>query len=139
MPSIVVKNFNNADEVRTPDKTKAEVVELGNVTAMKITLEPGWRWSECIKPVVGTESCQKRHVDMLVSGKMKVVNDDGSEAVVSAGDAYVFEPGHDGWVIGDEPAVGYEFEGSTAATFAKSRSISGVFGLPDSPFFLKEA
>ncbi|MFL2747927.1 MAG: cupin domain-containing protein [bacterium] len=120
MSSIVVKNFNNADEVRTPDKTKAEVVELGNVTAMKITLEPGWRWSECIKPVVGTESCQKRHVGMLVSGKMKVVNDDGSEAVVSAGDAYVFEPGHDGWVVGDEPAVGYEFEGSTAATYAKS-------------------
>ena len=52
--------------------------------------------------------------------KMKVVNDDGSEAVVSAGDAYVFEPGHDGWVVGDEPAVGYEFEGSTAATYAKS-------------------
>ena len=120
MPSIVVKNFNNADEVRTPDKTKAEVVELGNVTALKITLEPGWRWSECIKPVVGTESCQKGHVGMLVSGKMKVVNDAGSEAVVSAGDAYVFEPGHDGWVIGDEPAVGYEFEGSTAATYAKS-------------------
>ena len=62
MPSIVVKNFNNADEVRTPDKTKVEVVELGNVTAMKITLQPGWRWSECIKPVVGIESCQKRHV-----------------------------------------------------------------------------
>ena len=120
MSSIVVKNFNNADEVRTPDKTKAEVVELGNVTAMKITLEPGWRWSECIKPVAGTESCQKRHVGMLVSGKMKVVNDDGSEAVVNAGDAYVFEPGHDGWVVGDEPAVGYEFEGSTAATYAKS-------------------
>ena len=57
---------------------------------------------------------------MLVSGKMNVVNDDGSEAVVSAGDAYVFELGHDGWVIGDEPAVGYEFEGSTAATYAKS-------------------
>ena len=57
---------------------------------------------------------------MLVSGKMKVVNDDGSESVVSAGDAYVFEPVHDGWVIGDEPAVGYEFEGSTAATYAKS-------------------
>ena len=51
MSSIVVKNFNNADEVRTPDKTKAEVVELGNVTAMKITLEPGWRRSECIKPL----------------------------------------------------------------------------------------
>ena len=90
MSSIVVKNFNNADEVRTPDKTKAEVVELGNVTAMKITLEPGWRWSECIKPVVGTESCQKRHVGMLVSGKMKVVNDDGSGAEVNPGDAYVF-------------------------------------------------
>ena len=68
---------------------------------MKTTLEPGWSWLECIKPLVGTESCQKRHVGMLVSGKMKVVIDDGSEAVVSAGDAYVFEPGHDGWVIWD--------------------------------------
>ena len=57
---------------------------------------------------------------MLVSGKMKVVNDDGSEAEVNEGHAYVFEPGHDGWVIGDEPAFGYEFEGSTAATYAKS-------------------
>ena len=68
--------------------------------------------------IMSKEACW--HVGMLVSGKMKVVNDDGSEAVVSAGDAYVFEPGHDGWVIGDEPAVGYEFEGSTAATYAKS-------------------
>ncbi len=57
---------------------------------------------------------------MLVSRKMKVVNDDGSEAVVSAGDVYVFEPCHDGWVIGDEPAVGFEFDGSTAATYPKS-------------------
>ena len=57
---------------------------------------------------------------MFVSGKMKVANDDGSEALVSAGDAYVFEPGHNGWVVGDEPAVGYEFEDSTAATYAKS-------------------
>ena len=69
MPSIVVKNFNNADEVRTPDKTKAEVVELGNVTAMKITLEPGWRWSECIKPVVGTGSCQKGMLVCWYQGK----------------------------------------------------------------------
>ena len=120
MPSIVVKNFNNADEVRTPDKTKAEVVELGNVTAMKITSSPDGGGQNASSLWLGTESCQKRHVGMLVSGKMKVVNDDGSEAVVSAGDAYVFEPGHDGWVIGDEPAVGYEFEGSTAATYAKS-------------------
>ena len=57
---------------------------------------------------------------MLASGKMKVVNDDSSEAEVNPDDAYVFEPGHDGWVIGDKPAVGYEFEGSTAATYTKS-------------------
>ena len=75
---------------------------------------------------------------MLIPGKMKVVNDDGSESVVSAGDAYVFEPGHDRRVIGDEPALGYEFEGSTEATYAKSSSISGVFGLPVSPFSLKQ-
>ena len=67
---------------------------------------------------VGTESCQKRHVGMLISGKMKVVNDDGTEALISARDAYVFEPGHDGWVFGDEPTIGYEFQGSTAATLS---------------------
>ena len=69
MSSIVVKNFNNADEVRTPDKTKAEVVELGNVTAMKITLEPGWRWSECIKPVVGQNPVKKGMLACWYQGK----------------------------------------------------------------------
>ena len=122
----MVKNFNNADEVR-PDKTKAEVVELGNVAAMKISSRDG---DGRMHQAGGwNRTCQKRHVGMLVS-EMKVVNDDGSEAVVNAGDAYVFEPGHDGWVIEDEPAVGYEFEGSTAATYAKSLINLGVFGLP---------
>ena len=69
MPSIVVKNFNNADEVRTPDKTKAEVGGPGNGTAMKIPLELGWSWSECIKPVVGTDPVKKGMLVCWYQGK----------------------------------------------------------------------
>ena len=134
MSSIVVKNFNNADEVRTPDKTKAEVVELGNVTAMKITLEPGWRWSECIKPVLGTESCQKRHVGMLVSGKMKVVNDDGSEAVVSACDAYFLSPlMMAGW-LGMSLRSVMNLRAPLRQPTPNPDQFRGVYGLPAFPF-----
>ena len=101
------------------NKGKAEVVGLGEVSAMRVTLEPGWRWSECVKPVVGTESCQVHHVGTLVSGEMEVVHDDGSSQKLTAGSAYVIEPGHDAWVIGDVPAVGFEFDPTAAETYAK--------------------
>ena len=119
MPSLQKKDFASPDDTRKPDKAVVEVVKLGEVTAARMTIQPGWKWSECIKPVVGTESCQARHVGVLHSGRMKVVHDDGSEIEVGPGEAYIFEPGHDGWVIGDEPCIAYEFESSTAATYAK--------------------
>jgi uncharacterized cupin superfamily protein len=68
--------------------------------------------------VVGTDSCQNRHVGVMVSGSLHVVLEDGTEADVNAGDAYVIDPGHDAWVIGDEPTVAYEFESKTAQTYA---------------------
>ena len=103
--------FNKAlaDELKEPEKTKASVVNFGTVAASKVILQPGWKWSECIKPVVGTESCQAGHVGMILQGTLKVVHDDGSEITVSAGEAYSFAPGHDGWVVGDEEVIGYEF------------------------------
>ena len=66
-----------------------------------MTAEPGWRWSECIKPVVGTESCQAHHVGTVVGGSMHVVHEDGTEQDITEGDAYVIEPGHDAWVTSD--------------------------------------
>ena len=119
MAGIVKKGFGSADEVRTPNKTRMEVVDLGGIKAARMTLEPGWRWSECIKPIAGTESCQTHHVGTVVSGSMHVVHDDGTEQDVAAGDAYVIEPGHDAWVTCDEPMVGFEFDSRAAQSYAK--------------------
>jgi hypothetical protein len=120
MPGVEARAFDAADEVRTPAKTKVDVVRLTGTTAARLTLEPGWRWSECIKPVVGTESCQIRHIGVAHSGRIKISHEDGSEQEIAAGDAYVIEPGHDAWVVGDEPFVGFEFEPRSAEEYAKT-------------------
>lgn len=119
MAGIANKSFSSPDETRSPDKTKLEVVDLGGVKAARMTLQPGWRWSECIKPVAKTESCQVRHVGTVVSGRIHVKHDDGTEAELGPGDAYIIEPGHDAWIVGNEPLVGYEFESTAAGTYAK--------------------
>src|SRR5438046_8587633 len=98
MAGIAKKSFGSPDEHRTPDKTRVEVVDLGSVKAARMTLQPGWRWSECIKPVAKTDSCQARHVGTVVSGAMHVRHDDGTEQDLAPGDAYVIEPGHATWI-----------------------------------------
>ena len=120
MAGVVKKGFASADEVRTPDKTRLEILDLGGgFKAARMTAQPGWKWSECIKPVVGTESCQAHHVGTVVAGSMHVVHDDGTEGDIDAGQAYTIEPGHDAWVVGDTEFVGYEFDTSAAASYAK--------------------
>jgi hypothetical protein len=106
MAGMTVKSFDSPDESRTPDKTTVDVVDLGGVKAGRITFQPGWKWSECIKPVVGTDSCQAHHVGVVVSGTMRIVHDDGTEGDARPGDAYIM-------------LVGYEFDSSTAQTYAK--------------------
>lgn len=118
MAGIRKKSFEAPDERRTPDKTNMQVVDLGSVKAGRMTLEPGWSWSECIKPVAGTETCQTHHVGTVASGQLRVRHDDGTEVVLAAGDAYVIEPGHDAWVVGSEPFVAYEFDSKAAETYA---------------------
>jgi len=121
MESLSKKSFDAADEVRTPDKTKVEVVNLGTTVAGRMTAQPGWKWSECIKPVAGTDSCQTHHHGVAVAGTIHVAHDDGTELDISAGDAYTIEPGHDAWVTSSEAFVGYEFDPAAAANFAKPR------------------
>ena len=103
-------DFDSPDEMRSPEKTRVEVVRLGDASAARFTFEPGWRWSECVKPVVGTDSCQNRHVGVLTQGRLGVRHEDGSEVEIGTGEAYVIEPGHDAWVVGREPAVLIEFD-----------------------------
>jgi hypothetical protein len=119
MSGITKKSFDSPDESRTPAKTKVEVVDLGSVKAARMTLQPGWRWSECIKPVAGTDSCQARHVGAVLSGQLHLTHNDGTEFDLGPGDAYVIEPGHDAWVVGSEPFQGFEFESTTAGTYAR--------------------
>ena len=104
MAGLEVRDFSAPDETRAPDKTKIEIVRMGGASAARMSLEPGWRWSECIKPVAGTDSCQAHHVGVLLSGTLHVAHEDGSEQDIGAGSAYVIEPGHDAWVVGDEPS-----------------------------------
>jgi hypothetical protein len=119
MAGLEVKSFAAPDETRTPDKTKVDVVRMGGTTASRLSMQPGWKWSECIKPVVGGDRCQLHHVGVVVSGTLHVAHDDGTAQDIGAGDAYVIEPGHDAWVVGDEPVVGFEFDSRTAEEYAK--------------------
>jgi uncharacterized cupin superfamily protein len=112
------KSFDEPDESRRPDKTQVDVVRLGDVQVARTTMQPGWRWSECVKPVAGTDTCQARHVGAVVSGRMHIVQHDGTEADLVPGHAYVIDPGHDAWVVGDEVFVGLEFDSKTASTYA---------------------
>ncbi len=117
----IVKNFNNPEETRKPaDNVEANIVDLGVGKAAKFTAQPGWKWSKHIKPVVGTEWCEASHLGTVLSGRMMVVDKDGGEQEVKAGDVYSFGPGHDGWVIGDEPMVALEFDTTTAENYGKS-------------------
>jgi hypothetical protein len=117
MAGVETKSFEDADETRTPPKTRVDVVRVGGTEVGRFTFEPGWKWSECIKPVAGTDSCQNDHVGYLEQGRLTVRHSDGTEVEITAGEAYRIAPGHDAWVIGDAPVVAYEFK--SADTYAK--------------------
>ena len=119
MPKIQRKNIDTPDEKRTFDKGRLDVVTLGDVTFGRATFEPGWRWSECVKPIAQTESCQFHHRTFVVSGRLHIRLDDGTEEEAGAGDVLVIPPGHDAWVVGNEPFVGVDFDES-AKDYAKA-------------------
>ena len=118
MAGVDKKSFDQPEVTRTPAKATIDVVTVGGRTVGRSTLEPGWRWSESIKPIVGTDSCEVHHLGVVLSGRLHVEHSDGSEADLGPGDVYDIQPGHDAWVLGDEPVVGVEFDPKTAQTFA---------------------
>lgn len=119
MASLMTKSFDTPDESRRPDKTAVDVVHLDDKKVARFTLEPGWKWSECVKPVAGTDACQARHLGVVISGRLHVTHEDGSEGDAGPGEAYAIAPGHDAWVTSDEPFVAYEFEQSAAEHYAE--------------------
>jgi len=106
-----VKNFERADEVRDTPHGRLELVRIGGVVVGRATLEPGWRWSEDVQPIVKTESCEAPHFGYQLSGVLKVRMDDGTEFETRAGDVCLIAPGHDAWVVGQEQVVLVDFQG----------------------------
>ncbi len=112
MASLTTKSLESPDEVRPfTDKGKVDIVNLENVTIGRVSMEPGWKWSEHVKPIAGTESCQSAHTGYVLSGRMMVTMDDGLEQEVAPGDAFFIPAGHDAYTVGDESCVIVDISG----------------------------
>jgi hypothetical protein len=120
MAESMKKTFDSPDEVRTFDKGRVELLKLGSQMVGRSVFQPGWKWSECVKPIAGTDSCQVHHVGYVVSGNIHILMNDGTELDAEPGIAYEIQPGHDAWVVGDDDFIGLEFQSQAAAEFAKS-------------------
>ncbi len=104
--SLRIKSLESPDEVRQfTDKGQVEIVKLEDVTVGRVSMEPGWKWSEHVKPIAETEICQSAHTEYVLSGRMMVIMDDGPEQEVGPGDAFQIPAGHDAYTIGDESCV----------------------------------
>ena len=121
MVALESKSFDDTDDVRPfAGKGEARVVTLAGSTVSRAHFEPGWRWSENVKPIAGTDSCQSPHFGYVLSGRMHVVMDDGTEADAGPNEIVRIEPGHDAWVVGEEPCEMVDF--GISPTYAKSGS-----------------
>ena len=110
MAAVESKSFDSPDETRPFEgHGQAEMVKLAGQTVGRGTFEPGWKWSQDVKPIAGTDSCEVSHLGYVLSGRMKIHMDDGSEQEVAAGDAVAIPPGHDAEVVGDEACVMVDF------------------------------
>jgi predicted small metal-binding protein len=103
--TLARKNLDTPDVKRSFEHGDMQVITLGDTTFVRGVLRPGWRWSVDVKPGAGTGSCQVAHASYIISGRFAVRMDDGTEVESGPGDALVAGPGHDAWVIGDEPCV----------------------------------
>jgi len=111
MSDVLLKRFDNPDEVRTFEKGKYEVMTLGGMTIGRATYEPGWKWSVHVGPLSGAKLCEVEHVGLVLSGHGKVLMRDGREFDIRAGDLFYIAPGHDSWVVGNERYVSLHFHG----------------------------
>jgi mannose-6-phosphate isomerase-like protein (cupin superfamily) len=105
------KTFDKPDEVRSLSKSRIDIIRSGDQMLMRVTFEPGWKWSKDIGPTVGTDRCEARHFGYVLSGRCHIVLSDRTEYDLGPGDIVDLPPGHDGWVIGKEPFVAIDFLG----------------------------
>jgi hypothetical protein len=112
MSDYGLRDFDQPDEIRNFPKGKLALVKLEDRTIGKFTLEPGWRWSECVKPAAGTDLCQNAHFQYQLSGRLHVVLEDGTEFEAGPGECVEIPPGHDAYVVGDETFVCIDWQGA---------------------------
>jgi len=113
--TLEAKSFDAPDDKRAAGRGSLHVVNLTGATIARASFEPGWAWSADIKPLVGTESCQASHISYVISGRFAVRTHGGRECQLGAGDAAVVSPGHDAWVVGDQPCVAIDFAATGSA------------------------
>jgi len=113
------RRFTEARDVRSIPRGRIEVVELDDWVVGQMTYEPGWRWSVDIRPIAGTDTCQYHHLGFTLSGRLRAQMSDGTELEIGPGDVFEIPPGHDAWVVGDEPWVSVDFE--AMRTYGKER------------------
>jgi quercetin dioxygenase-like cupin family protein len=119
MLEVILKRFEQPDEIRTFEKGRFELVRLGGMTIGRATYEPGWKWSEHVGRAMGAKSCAVEHVGMVLSGRATAAMDDGQVIEMKAGDVFYIAPGHDSWVVGDEAYVSIHLMGADAYASAK--------------------
>ena len=113
MKTIKKKKLDNPDEKREFPNGQVELVTIGDVTFGRGTFQPGWKWSKSVKPIAKTDSCLAPHTQYHISGILHVKMDDGTEMEYGPGDVGVIPPGHDAWVVGNEPVIVIDFTGFT--------------------------
>ncbi len=109
---VILKRFESPDEVREFELGRFELVHMGKMTIGRATYQPGWKWSVHVGAPLGQASCMVEHVGMVVSGRAAAGMDDGRVIEMRAGDLFYIPPGHDSWVVGDEPYVSLHFMGA---------------------------
>jgi quercetin dioxygenase-like cupin family protein len=114
MDKLSIRRFEAADEVRLFEYGRFELLGLPGMTIGRASYAPGWKWSDHVAPLVGTSSCRIAHVGFVVTGRAVVRMDDGEEIELEPGDVFSIPPGHDSWVVGDEPYVSLHFLGADA-------------------------
>lgn len=112
MTQTLLRRFEKPDDTIVFEKGKFDVVKIGGMALGKASYEPGWKWSEHYSPIAGTESCLVEHVGLVLFGRIMIAMDDGTEFEAGAGDLFYVPPGHDSWVIGDEPYVSLHLIGA---------------------------
>jgi mannose-6-phosphate isomerase-like protein (cupin superfamily) len=112
MLDVILKRFERPDEVRTFSKGKFELIQIGGMTIGRATYDPGWKWSVDVGAATGSTMCFVEHVGMVISGKATAAMEDGRVIEMRAGDVFYIAPGHDSWVVGDEPYVSLHFMGA---------------------------